>query len=252
MTNEAFDNFKDECVKQLSSLQDEFLKLYDIDSYEHWFYDHGIGVLHFESDDGRNLYFKYVDVGSFSTKRNTWMWSWNNKSTPQQVTKGLEIVKVYGEQNNYNNLSQGLLENGDEYTGWALTAITAKLLNAIGAYRIPQEHLFIYFVFTNELTQEEYDGLKEKYVECETHGTSRVAFVCQHLNKDNYIGFHEAFESNPLIEPDDDYQAWCDECEKIRLQEGEWNDVSEGFAKIRLICDQCFFEIKRRNLSSYQ
>ena len=77
-------------------------------------------------------------------------------------------------------------------------------------------------------------------------------FVCQHLNKDTYTGFHEAFESNPLIEPDDDYQAWCDECEKIILQEGEGNDVSEGFAKIRLICDQCFFEIKRRNVSSKQ
>lgn len=245
-----FDNFKDECVEQLSSLQHEFMTLYDINSFEHWFYDHDIGAFHFRSDDGRNLYFKYVDVGSYSTKRNTWMWSWNNKSTPKQVTKGLEKVKAYGEENNYNYLSQGLLEEGDEYTGWALTAITAKLLNAIGAYRIPQEHLFIYFVFTNELTQEEYDELKDKYIQCAAHGTSRVAFVCQHLNKDKYTGFHEAFESNPLIEPDDDYQAWCDECEKIRLQEGEWNDVSEGFAKIRLICDQCFFEIKRRNTIS--
>ena len=85
---------------------------------------------------------------------------------------------------------------------------------------------------------------------CESHGASRTAFVCQHLNKNTHTGFHEAFESNPLIEPDDDYQAWCDECEKMRQQEGEWNDVSEGFAEIRLICDQCFFEIKSRNATS--
>lgn len=116
---------------------------YDINSYEHWYYDHGIGAFHFKSDDGRNLYFKYVDVGSFSTKLNTWMWSWDNKSTPKHVAKGLEKVKSYGEENNFKDLSQGLLENGDEYTGWALTAVAAKLLNAIGAYRIPQEHLDI-------------------------------------------------------------------------------------------------------------
>jgi hypothetical protein len=214
MTNEAFENFKDECVQQLSALQDEFLKVYEINSYEHWYYDHGMGVFHFKSDDGNNLYFKYVDVGSFSTKKNTWMWSWNNKTTPKHVTKGLEKVRAYGEEKNFSDLSEGLLENGNEYTGWAMTAISAKLLNGIGAYRIPQEHLFIYFIFSNEITQEEYERLEDKYVECDTHGSSRAAFVCQHLNKDTYAGFHEAFESNPLIDPDDDYQAWCDECEK--------------------------------------
>ena len=39
MTEKTFQNFKDECVEHLSSLQDEFIKLYDINSYEHWFYD---------------------------------------------------------------------------------------------------------------------------------------------------------------------------------------------------------------------
>ena len=71
--------------------------------------------------------------------------------------------------------------------------------------------------------------MKDKYVECETHGTSRVAFVCQHLLKGSSLGFHEAFESNPLIEPEDDYQAWCDDCEKDWEQEGEWN---ENFRRI--------------------
>ena len=49
------------------------------------------------------------------------------------------------------------------------------------------------------------------------------------------------------MESDDDYQAWCDECEKVRLKEGEWNDVSMAIAKIELVCDQCYFEIKARN-----
>ena len=245
--DQNFENYKDNCLSDILLLQDEFMKLYDIPSYEEWYYDHGIGAFHFKSHNGRNLYFKYVDVGSFSTKRNTWNWSWDNKSTPYHVSRRLEKIKAFGETNGFEQLSQGLFE-GDEYTGWAMTAIAAKLLNAIGLYRVPQEHLFIYFVFTNELTQEEYDSLRDKYVECETHNTGRTAFVCQHLNKDSYTGFHEAFESDPLVEDEeDDYQAWCDKCEKVRLKQGEWNDVSMAFAKIKIVCDQCYFEIKKRN-----
>jgi hypothetical protein len=156
-------------------------------------------------------------------------------------------VKTFGEQNGFASLTTGLVE-ADEDIGWEMTSISAKTLNAMGAYRFSQEHLTFYVVFTRELSKGQYEGWKERAVTCESYGTSRAAFVCQHLNKDTYTGFHKAFQSNTLIEPDDDYQACCDECRKMRLREGEWNDVSEGFAKIRLICDQCFFEIKRRNL----
>jgi len=67
-----FDDFTDECVDEMSSLQDEFMNLYNISNYENWFYNHRIGAFNFKSDDGRNLYFKYVSVGSFSTDTNTW------------------------------------------------------------------------------------------------------------------------------------------------------------------------------------
>lgn len=52
-----------------------------------------------------------------SLQNDTWMWSWDNKSTPKHVTRGLEKVKAFGEENNFNDLSQGLVENADEYTG---------------------------------------------------------------------------------------------------------------------------------------
>jgi hypothetical protein len=245
-SEQNFEDYQDKCLEDVSSLQDEFMKLYDIDSYEHWFYDHGIGAFHFKSDDGRNVYFRYIDVGSFSTKADTWNWSWDNKSTPLHVSQPLEKVKIFGQTNNFAELTQGLF-NGDEYTGWAMTAVSAKLLNAIGAYRVPQEHLFIYFIFTNELTQEEYEALKDKYINCDSHVSGRIAYVCQHLNKDTFTGFHEAFDPDTITDEDDGYQAWCDECEKERMKEGEWNDTSMAFAKIRLVCDRCYFDIRKKN-----
>lgn len=243
-----FDTYKNECLEDLMVLQPEFMKLYDINSYENWYYDHGIGAFHFKSDSGKSLYFKYVDVGSFSTKSNTWQWSWNNEYTPVLVSKALKKVRGFGQANNYNELLEGLFD-GDEHTGWALTAVAAKLLNALGAYRVPHEHLFIYFIFTNELTQEEYDALEDKYIECDTHQSARVAFICQHLDKDKLTGFHEAFDSDEEADDDDEYQAWCNECEKVREQEDEWNEKSMAFAQIKPVCEHCYFEIKEKNQS---
>ncbi|MBB6498504.1 DUF6882 domain-containing protein [Pedobacter cryoconitis] len=243
--DQNFESYRDSCLEDMTTLQNEFMKLYDINSYENWFYDHNIGAFHFKSDDGRNLYFKYVDVGSFSIKANTWNWSWNNQSTPLHISRPLKKVKEVGLANNFTELTQGLF-NGDDYTGWELTAVSAKILNAIGAYRVPQDQLFIYFIFTSELTQQDYEALKEKYIKCDVHNSGRVAFICRHLNKDKYTGFHESVESD-IMTDDDDYQAWCDECEKVREQEGEWNDTSMTFAKIKLVCDQCYFEIKEKN-----
>ncbi|MDN5284262.1 MAG: hypothetical protein JWR38_536 [Mucilaginibacter sp.] len=245
-SEQNFEDYKSQCVTDNMLLQPEFIKLYDINSYENWFYDHGTGAFHFKSDDGRNLYFKYVDVGSFSTKTHIWNWSWDNNTTPKHVSNALEKVKVFGINNNFEQLTKGLFE-GDEYTGWEMTAISAKLLNTIGSYRIPHEHLFIYFIFTNELTQEEFQGLKDKYANCDKHISDRVAFVCHHLIKNTGIGFHEAFDSDPAVERDDEYQAWCNECEEIRLKEDEWTDEAMVFANIKVVCNQCYFEIKERN-----
>lgn len=247
-TGKIFEDYSNDTLQEMIPLQDEFMKLYDISGYENWFYDHGVGAFQFKSDDGRSLYFRYVDVGSFSTKKNTWNWSWDNLTTPALVSKRLTKVKTFGTENNFEQLTTGLFE-GDEYTGWALTAISAKLLSAIGMYRVPSEHLFIYFIFTNELTQDEFDALKDKTVECQTHQADRVAFVCNHLVKNDNLGFNEAFESDPEfeLEEDDEYQAWCDECEKARLATDGWNDESMALANIKVVCESCYFEIKERN-----
>jgi hypothetical protein len=241
-----FETYSNECLNEMSSLQNEFLQLYNINSYENWHYDHGIGAFHFKANDGRNLYFKYVDVGSFSTQANTWNWSWDNKSTPRHVKGNIEKVKEFGEANDFELLATGLIK-GDEYTGWVMTSMAAKLLSAIGLYRVSHEDLFIYFIFISELNQDQYEALKDKYIACDTHNAGRVAFVCKHLINNDLLGFHEAFESDPSIDDDDDYEAWCNECEKVRLKEDGWNDKSMGFADIKVICDECYFEIKKRN-----
>ena len=45
----------------------------------------------------------------------------------------------------------------------------------------------------------------------------------------------------------DELNAWCDACDEVLVEAGEWNEKSEAFAKIKLVCDRCFFEMKKLN-----
>ena len=47
---------------------------------------------------------------------------------------------------------------------------------------------------------------------------------------------------------DDDFQGWCTECETVRQQNDGWTDESMAFANIKVVCEECYFEIKEINL----
>jgi hypothetical protein len=82
-------------------------------------------------------------------------------------------------------------------------------------------------------------------VSCCTHGPRPAAFVCRHvlasLRARSRVGFHTPGDA------DGDDQAWCDACEQVRAREGEWNDRSEAYAAIRLICIDCFHQARELN-----
>lgn len=84
------------------------------------------------------------------------------------------------------------------------------------------------------------------FVECATHGRALAAYVCHHL-----VGSLRD-ETTPgvswLRDSDGNVNAWCDECdENLNRHGGEWNDETEGFAKISLICEGCFDRLTQMN-----
>lgn len=82
-------------------------------------------------------------------------------------------------------------------------------------------------------------------VECGTHGTANATFLCRHLIEGEKLGFNLGVDPE---NPDDLCpDAWCDECEKVLAAEGEWNDLSENFADIKLVCSYCYEGIRERN-----
>jgi hypothetical protein len=88
---------------------------------------------------------------------------------------------------------------------------------------------------------------QSKMIHCQRHGDRREAFVCDHLLNGEGQGFFAADEpENP--HPD----AWCAKCDQIRSThgraDGEWNEKSEAMIKVRLVCGDCYEEIKAKNV----
>lgn len=84
-------------------------------------------------------------------------------------------------------------------------------------------------------------------VNCDKHGVVGKAFVCQHLaerlhNQEPPIGFFTPDEQNK-----EQPAAWCTACDQVLSREGEWNDASEQFAGVTLICTKCFTVLERNS-----
>ena len=92
---------------------------------------------------------------------------------------------------------------------------------------------------------ESNDLYHDDTVHCDRHGDRRKAYVCSHLLHGARLGFISSpgeEETNP--HPD----AWCSACEGIRQQYGgEWNPESEKLITVKLVCGDCYEEIKERN-----
>lgn len=238
-------------VNRVISIQDRFKQEFDIDSYGNWFYDDESAILRLYNNDDDEIFFKYIPIGTYSLNKKTWMWSWfNNYLNEKNKIETLKI-KQFGEENQFEKLTTGTFPS-DEFDGWEFLAIAQKLLNGIGVYKTNGDKLNYYLLLTEIVNPEnnlEVRKLKQKTIDCGNHGYKRPAFLCQHLERDSHNGFEESFETFPgmYLDEDDDFSAWCDECEKKRIECDGWNNVSEAFAKIKLVCEDCYFETKESN-----
>ena len=244
-----YNTFTEACVEDLKLLQDKFQAEYDLNWYENWFYNQATGLLTFNTGD-TELNFRYFSVGSFSTKSNTWKWAWDNDTTLDNVKQQSEAIREFGLQSNFAKLTDGYFTS-DEIEAWEFAAIAAKLTNGIGVYRpVSDDYLQLFMVITEVVDNDEAQIIKDRYVQCSTHDYRRRAFVCTHINSRTKVGFEEAFDTFEDMElgDDDDFEAWCDACEKVRLHEDGWNDKSMAFAQIKLVCEKCYFDFKELNL----
>src|SRR5258706_10848038 len=78
-------------------------------------------------------------AGTTSRKAGSWLWAWANSDWPTECTADSERACEFGELHGIGELISGYVEDDDlNSLGWQLTAVTARVCDAVGAYRPPR------------------------------------------------------------------------------------------------------------------
>jgi hypothetical protein len=86
--------------------------------------------------------------------------------------------------------------------------------------------------------------MASEQIECASHGKAWACFACAHLVKKPA----QPWFSN-LALPDNPYpDAWCQECETVRLESDGWENVADP--QIKLICSQCYIAKRAKSANS--
>ncbi len=86
--------------------------------------------------------------------------------------------------------------------------------------------------------------MEVRTVTCPEHGEQQMTFVCSHLADSLQSGesvgfFWHADPENPRGD------AWCQACEDYAAANGgEWNEKTEIFAKVTVLCGACYDRVK--------
>jgi hypothetical protein len=139
MTDEEFKSFLENANEELRRKQQVLKEQYALGVHGRWWFDQATAKLQF-FDDANNLSVEtdIVDIGSYSSKSNTWKWAWGNSSVLPELRKKVESLKelenitgfeIFGNEDSF--------EIRDEGMAWELAAISVRHLGAIGCYRAP-------------------------------------------------------------------------------------------------------------------
>ncbi|MBL10100.1 MAG: hypothetical protein CL402_06230 [Acidiferrobacteraceae bacterium] len=155
-TRKKWSKFVSSAVSDVMESQGIMSKEYGLgrndSDYKRWYVDQKTGCLTFFRDDLPGIIAKIQYVGSTSTAKNDWLWSWANTTIFDQVKDQMHVVKEYGDKNGFTPLTTtSLIEYEDdiETLGWQLMSVAHKLLDAKGAYRIPYEGSGGFVIFTD-------------------------------------------------------------------------------------------------------
>jgi hypothetical protein len=146
--DEAFSTLLRDAVAYLQERQDYLYSRYKLGDYPRYDWNQETGQLIFSEDGRARVVADIQFVGGVSTRSNTWLWSWANQSYLESVRQRVRQVRAYGDQHRYLKLACAYWP-AEEEDGWEMTAITAYLIGAAGAYRSPNDRGFSFLVMTD-------------------------------------------------------------------------------------------------------
>lgn len=146
--DEAFDTLVRDAIDYFQIRQDELSVRYKLLEYSRYDWSQDGSQLTFSSNGQARLVADIQFVGSVSTRSDTWLWSWANRSIVEPARRRVRDVRAYGETHHFLKLACAAWE-ADEDDGWTMTAVTAYLLKAPGGYRTADERGATFMVMTD-------------------------------------------------------------------------------------------------------
>ena len=88
--------------------------------------------------------------------------------------------------------------------------------------------------------------MAERLIECATHGSAPQAYVCGH----SLLSLRDGSPRGLLWTVDEDghFNGYCNECDDhLEANGGEWNETTEAFADLKVVCEVCFRRLAALN-----
>ena len=140
MTNKEFDAFLAKCFQELKNKQDALMGKYNLGKFDSFWFDQIAETIQFKDNENVELEFHVVPVGSWSSKSNSWMWAWANKSLTDELGSKAMKIKELASYTGYNTFEKEAFE-ADEAMAHELTSMAVHHLNALGMYIVPSDNL---------------------------------------------------------------------------------------------------------------
>jgi hypothetical protein len=148
MSEQDFQAFRQQSNWFMRTKMEENQKEFGLDSFSRFDWDQWRGELVFSSGGIPKVVARIQVVGSLSTRASTWFWAWANSALLAPIRQSVLRVREFGEERGLLTLLQPRWA-AKETDAWQMTALTARLTDAKGAFKCTASDGFTFMVFTD-------------------------------------------------------------------------------------------------------
>ena len=135
-----YPDWRHDAFHQLMAKIDRLKAEFELSRWPRYDYDLQAGTLTFSDNGVAKVVAEIQVVGTTSNRANNWLWAWANDHWPPERTTDSQKVLRFGEEHGICELTHDYVEDDDiNHLGWELTAVAARITDALGAYRPPDE-----------------------------------------------------------------------------------------------------------------
>jgi hypothetical protein len=133
-------SWRHDAVHQLQEKNAQLASKFGLGTWPRYDYDIDAGTLTFSDQGVAKVVAQIQIIGTTSIKAGNWLWAWGNEHWPAERVTDSKIVRAFGEERRITELISDYV-TGDNLNalGWELTAVAARVTDALGAYRPPRD-----------------------------------------------------------------------------------------------------------------